>query len=69
MVRALASHARGHRFESCTAHHRIEEGLRKAKGGTRAEVAERKTRYVQGVVPLVGVWVQIPPSAPVAITC
>ena len=29
-----------------------------------AEVAERKTRYVQGVVPLAGVWVRIPPSAP-----
>ena len=55
MVRALASHARGPRFESWIAHHR--------SGGLRvhvnppfanrcAEVAERKTRYVQGVVSL-----------------
>ena len=29
-----------------------------------AEVAERQTRYVQDVVPFMGVWVQIPPSAP-----
>ena len=36
MVRALASHARGQRFKSSTAHH--------------AEVAEWQTRYVQGVV-------------------
>ena len=27
-------------------------------------MAERQTRYVQGVVPFMGVWVQIPPSAP-----
>ncbi len=37
MVRALASHARGHWFKSSTAH---------------AEVAEWQTRYVQGVVSL-----------------
>ena len=36
VVRALASHARGHWFKSSTAHH--------------AEVAEWQTRYVQGVV-------------------
>ena len=36
MVRALASHARGHWFKSSTAHH--------------AEVAEWQTRYVQDVV-------------------
>ena len=35
VVRALASHARGHWFKSSTAH---------------AEVAEWQTRYVQGVV-------------------
>ncbi len=38
VVRTLASHARGHRFKSSTAHH--------------AEVAEWQTRYVQGVVSL-----------------
>ena len=37
MVRALASHARGHWFKSSTA---------------QAEVAEWQTRYVQGVVSL-----------------
>ena len=40
LVRALASHARGHRFKSCIAHH------------PRAEVAERQTRCVQGAVSL-----------------
>ena len=29
-----------------------------------AEVAEWQTRYVQGVVSVTDVWVQIPPSAP-----
>ena len=38
VVRALASHARGHWFKSSTAHF-------------RAEVAEWQTRYVQDVVP------------------
>ena len=33
-------------------------------GDTTAEVAERQTRCVQGAVPLVGVRVQISPSAP-----
>ncbi len=41
MVRALASHARGHWFKSSIAHY--------------AEVAEWQTRYVQGVV-LVRAW-------------
>ena len=49
VVRALASHARGPRFKSSTAHHRPE-----LPGSCRdsAEVAERQTRYVQDVVPL-----------------
>ena len=32
----------------------------------RAEVAEWQTRYVQGVVSVTDVWVQLPPSAPCA---
>ena len=55
MVRARASHARGRRFEPCIAHHPREEDPKgpdifKTRGRFRAEVAERQTRYVQGVV-------------------
>ena len=56
LVRALASHARGHWFESSIAHHESVQ--------LRAEVAERQTRCVQGAVSHEDVWVQIPPSAP-----
>ena len=70
VVRALASHARGPRFDPSTAHQGpgvvgADEGIWPARA-TRAfgsltevplecgcaEVAERQTRYVQGVVPL-----------------
>ena len=55
VVRALASHARGHWFKSSTAHFN--------SVWRSAEVAEWQTRYVQGVVSLADVRVQIPPSA------
>ncbi len=60
VVRALASHARGPRFKSSTAHQRAisfqplapNGGLTAGRLMTEcAEVAERQTRYVQGVVP------------------
>src|SRR3990172_10182023 len=51
--RALASHARGRRFKSCTAHHR---DARRSGGMADALRSGRSVRK--------GVGVQIPPSAP-----
>ena len=47
LVRALASHARGHWFESSTAHQRSDHVT-----GTGPKWRNRQTRYVQGVVSL-----------------
>ena len=59
LVRALASHARGHWFESSTAHQRSEPAT-----GTRAEVAEPADALRSGRSELTLVRVQISPSAP-----
>lgn len=72
MVRALASHARGPRFKSSIAHHdNIVANVLFWEYGDRMVFMGRSGGTVDalrsGRSTLKGVWVQIPPSAPVNI--